>query len=157
MKTILYFVLLLGFASLGLASDTARENQTNDIREAVFRWQFDNNASGQQTNAQVYFLEIGTNGGDPADEFMKRFAEHKPPVRKKSECSADIRNGVLDKKTGEHGLIFRVWSIKWNSDTEVEARGGYYEGGRSASSNIYTLKLEKSKWKVINDKLVTIS
>jgi hypothetical protein len=157
MKIIAQLFLLVGFASLGLAADKSRENQTGDIREAVFRWQFDHNASGQQKKAQVYFLEIGQKGGDPSDEFMKRFVDHKPPVRKVSACSADAGKGVLDKTTGEKGLIFRVTSIDWKSDTEVDVQGGYYEAGESASGNTYTLKKEKGKWKVTNDKMHWIS
>jgi hypothetical protein len=65
MKTILHLLLSFAFTSFGLAADKARESQTDDIREAVFRWQFDHNGSGQQTNAQVYFLEIGDSGRCP--------------------------------------------------------------------------------------------
>ena len=54
------------------------------------------------------------------------------------------RQGCLGQKTGEQGLIFRVTSIKCISDTEVEAKGGYYEAGLSASGNIYTLKKERA-------------
>jgi hypothetical protein len=157
MKTTAYFFLLFAFTSLGLAADKTRDSQTDDIREAVFRWQFDHNASGQQTNAQVYFLEVGEKGGDPTDEFMKRFADHKPSVRKVSASSASAGKGVLDKKTGEKGLIFRVTSIEWKSDTEVDVSGGYYEAGLSASGNTYTLKKDKGKWKVTNDKMHWIS
>lgn len=54
-------------------------------------------------------------------------------------------------------LIFRVTSIKWKSDTEVDVSGGYYEAGLSASGNTYTVKKEKGKWKVTNDKMHWIS
>jgi hypothetical protein len=157
MKTSAIFCLLLAFASLGFAADKARESQTDDIREAVFRWQFDHNASGQQKKAQVYFLAIGEKGDDLTDEFMKRFADHKPPVRKVSACSSDAGKGVRDKKTGETGLIFRIRKIEWKSDTQVEVKGGYYEGGLSASGNTYTVKKENGKWKVTNDKMDWIS
>jgi hypothetical protein len=63
----------------------------------------------------------------------------------------------LDKKTGEQGLLFHITSIKCKSDAQVEVEGGYYEAGLSASGNIYTLKNERGKWKVTNDKLVEIS
>ena len=154
MKTIARLFLLFAFTSLGFAADKARESQTDDIREAVFRWQFEHNAS-----AQVYFLEVGEKEGDPSDEFIKRFAGNKPPVRKRSECSIDRRRrvGVLDKKTGEQGLIFRVRNIEWKSDTEVDVKAGYYEHGLSASGNTYTLKKEKGKWKVTKDKMDWIS
>ena len=157
MKAITQISLLSAFAWLGVAADNARENQTDDIREAVFRWQFDHNASGQNKKAQVYFLGIGDRGGDPTDEFMKRFADHKPPVRKVSACSADAGKGVRDKKTGETGLIFRVTKIEWKSDTEVRVKGGYYEAGLSASGNTYTVKKENGKWKVTKDKMDWIS
>src|SRR5882757_6179744 len=104
MKSILHLFLLFAFASVGLADDKVREGQTDDIREAVFRWQIDRDGSEQQTNAPVYFLQIGKKRGDPTDEFMKRFAKHKPPVRKVSACSSSGK-GVYEKKTGERGLI----------------------------------------------------
>ncbi|MBV10320.1 MAG: hypothetical protein CMN21_14010, partial [Rubinisphaera sp.] len=156
MKTVTSFLLLLIFASVGLSADDARKNQEDDVREAVFRWQFEHNASGQQKKAKAYYLQIGEKG-DPSDAFMKRFAEHKSPVRKVSACTADSGKGVLDKKTGERGLIFRVTSIEWKSDTEVDVKGGYYEGGLNASGNTYTVKKENGKWKVTNDKMHWIS
>ena len=157
MKSTATLFLLFAFASLGLGAADGRQSQEDDIREAAFRWQFDHNVSGQQKKAKVYFLAVGEKSADPSDEFIKRFADNKPPVRKRSECSADPGKGVLDKKTGGQGLMFLVTSIKWNSDTEVEVKGGYYESGRSASGNTYTLKKEKGKWKVTNDKLDEIA
>ncbi|MGO8925829.1 MAG: hypothetical protein ACLQU3_02885 [Limisphaerales bacterium] len=157
MRNITSLFLFLAFASVSVGADPARQRQEDDIREAVFRWQFDHNVSGQQKKAKVYFLSVGEKYGDPSDEFIKRFADNKPPVRKRSECTADAGKGVLDKKTGEQGLIFNVTSIKWSSDTEVEVEGGYYEAGLSASGNIYTVKKEKGKWKVTKDKMGWIS
>lgn len=65
MKTILHILLSFVFVSIGMADDKVRESQIDDIREAVFRWQFDHNASGQQAAAQVYFLEVGKKDADP--------------------------------------------------------------------------------------------
>jgi hypothetical protein len=144
-------------AQMEAGANQVRQSHEDDIREAVFRWQFDHNVSGQQKKAQAYFLSVGQKHDDPSDEFMKRFADNKPPVRKRSECSADPGKGVLDKKTGERGLLFHVTSIKWKSETQVEAEGGYYEAGRSASGNVYTLKKGNGRWVVTNDKLVEIS
>jgi len=159
MKNITSLSLLFVFASVGLSADDARKSQEDDIRESVFRWQFEHNASEQQENARVYFLEIGKKEGDPSDEFIKRFAGNKLPVRKRSECSVNMGRsvGVLDKKTGEKGLILSVRSIEWKSDTEVDVKGGYYEHGLSASGNTYTLKKVNGKWKVTNDKMNWIS
>ena len=41
--------------------------------------------------------------------------------------------------------------------TEVEVAGGYYEGGLSASGNVYRLKRVDGGWKVIEDGMEWIS
>ena len=56
MKALLNFILLLAFTSLCFAADNDRERQVDDIRETVFRWQFDHNASGQQKEADFFPL-----------------------------------------------------------------------------------------------------
>src|ERR1700676_2637782 len=124
---------------------TARLHEEDDIREAIFRYQFEHNASGQQKRAAVYCLSIGENA-DPSDEFIKRFANHNPPVRKISGCTVGPFDGVVDKLTHKLGLVFRVSSIKWISGTEVEATGGYYEAGLSASGNTFTVSKRLGKW-----------
>lgn len=136
----------------GLRAEKAGQSQTDDIREAVFRYLFDHNGSGQQKNAHAYYLGVGEKADDPTDQFMKRFSDHRPPVRKRSSCSSGD-DGVRDKITGEQGLIFHVGSIKWISDTEVEVYGGHYEGTLGASGHTYMVKKENGKWKVTEDKL----
>lgn len=153
MKTVVPFVAVL-IASVALADDQEREAQTDDIREAVFRWQFEHNASGLKKKAGAYFLQIGEKRGDPTDKFLKRFADHKPPVRKASGCHGDP---VRDKTTSEQGIIFSVTNIEWKSDTDVVVKGGYCEGGLSASGNTYTLKKDKGKWQVTGDRMDWIS
>ncbi|HLX95794.1 MAG TPA: hypothetical protein VKU37_08625 [Verrucomicrobiae bacterium] len=157
MKIIAQFFLLFAFTSLVLAADRARESQVDDIREAVLRYQFDHNASGQQKTAKVYFIGVGEKATDPSDDLIKRFADHKPPVRKASASHYVQGKGILDKKTGEQGLAFNVGNIKWISDTEVEVYGGYYEGNLSSSGNTYTVKKESGKWIVTKDKIDWIS
>lgn len=138
------------------AKAEARAKAEDDIREATFRYQFLHNASGLQQKADVYFLSLGGKDRDPSDEFMKRFADHKPPVKKVSQ-SAGRMEGVRDKATGGRGLIFRVEAIKWVSDTEVTVSGGYYEGGLSSSGNSYHLKKQKDKWVVEKSEMHWIS
>jgi len=135
-----------------LADDVARAKAEDDITETTFRYQFLHNASGLQRKARVYFLSIGENGNDPSDEFMKRFADHEPAVRKRSQSK-----GGMVGVAPEFGLIFRVEKIKWISDTEVEVEGGYYEAGASSSVNTYYLKKERAKWVVTKDVMHAIS
>ena len=119
MKNIAQPLLVLALTSVGLAADKVRQSQTDDIREAVFRWQFDHNAFGMQKKAQAYFLEVGEKGGDQADDFLKRFTDHKPPVRKVSACTASADKGVLDKKDGREGPDFSRYAHR----VEVRERG----------------------------------
>lgn len=125
-----------------------------DMAEAVFRYQFEHNASGQQTNAAAYFLEFGN--FDPDDAFISRFNGHNPPVKKRSQCSTKGMQ-VTDKKTGKPGLIFSIDKIVMTGPDTTEASGGYYEGGLSSSGNTYYLKRRNGKWFVEKDIMHWIS
>ncbi len=122
----------------------------SDMAEAVFRYQFLHNESGQQTNAAAYFLEIA--GEDPDDAFMRRFAGNHPPIKKWSDCSIEDTK-VVDKETGKTGLIFTLKVISIKNDVTAEAEGGYYEAGLSASGNTYYLEKHDGKWIVTKDTL----
>src|SRR5689334_427177 len=133
----LCIALVSATAILSRAADISRESQVNDIREAVFRYQFEHNASGQQQSAHDYYLAIGDKDSDPSDEFMKRFAHHKPPVRKASASRIVPSTGaVVNRRNGRTGLLFNVSAITWVSDTEVNVIGGYSEGNVSASGDL---------------------
>ncbi len=151
----LLFIFMAGCVSS--ATDAARLIQEDNIREAVFRYQFDHNASGQQKKATVYCLSVGKGRSDPSEDFMRRFADHKPPVRKVSECQINPYKGVLDKHTGAPGLAFRITRLTWISDTEAEVEGGCYEAGLSSSGNTYTVVKQHGTWKVSSDRMNWIS
>jgi hypothetical protein len=139
---------VLVFLPASMASD-ATASQQDDIREAVFRYQFDHNQSGLQGNAHAYCLAatIGEKEVDPSDQFIKRFAHHKPPVRKASACHwAKVR--VVENRWGKPALIFFVSKINWTSDEEATVNGGYREGNMSSSVCSYAVKKENGKWTV---------
>jgi hypothetical protein len=151
-KSIVQILLATAFALVCGAADMPRQIQTDDIREVVFRHQLDSWDSYMQKTKRVYFLSVGEQDEDPSDDFIKRFANHKPPVRKASASKKGPHLEVMDKNTGEAGLILRVSSIMRISDIEVEVQGGYDQSGRSASGNIYTVKKINGKWSVTQDK-----
>lgn len=130
----------------GPSSPVEREKVENDIREAVFRWQMENNHSGGGMNIPGYFLQL-EDKKDPSDEFMKRFSGHELDLKKASERP--------EKKPGY--VTFIIDSITWVTDTQVSVKGGYYQGPRSASGNTYILELENGSWKVKKDTLDWIS
>ena len=160
--TTILIILTAIFAACKESSPvTVTTDPNDDIREAVFRYQFEHNESGLQQTANYYFIGLHNPGDsifyrDLSDSFLSRFSGNIPPVKKVSQCDESF-NGVFDKDTGERGLIFRIESITFQSDEEVEVRGGYFEGGLSASGNIYTVKKVQGVWQVTKDELQWIS
>lgn len=159
MKTLVHFVVLLAFADSIFAVEPKREDQADDICEAVFRYQIGLEPPGEKENSPAFFLAVvqddyivsssskrnDSNSLDPSDEFMKRFADFKQPVRKYSKCNVEA---ATDKVTGAKGLILLITSITWKTDSEVEVRSGANRGPSHSSGYRYTLKKEKGKWTV---------
>jgi hypothetical protein len=141
--------LLIVCASGCVPNDAERLKEEDDIREAVFSYQFLHNASGRQQNAKVYFLSLHEGGKDPSDEFMKRFAGHTPEVKKVSQCTED--DDIRDMQTGAPGIVFRVTGIRWITAQRVEVFGGYFEGYLSSSGNTYYVEKKDGKWIVVQD------
>ena len=152
------WVVLLAMLAGACASTPAGldGDEETDIREAVFRYQFEHNASSKQQSAEYYCL-VTKGPKDPPPELMKRFAGHAPVVVPVSECRIDIELGVSRGTVSGRGLMFNVGDIKWISPTEVEVTGGYYEHGLSSSGNVYRLKHDGGVWKVIGDTMEWIS
>ncbi|MCW5555100.1 MAG: hypothetical protein KIS67_23415 [Verrucomicrobiae bacterium] len=132
-----------------------RAKVESDIREAVFRYQFQHDGSALLNNAVAYYIAI--KGRDPTDEFIQRFAGHIPPMKKASLCIIDAREGVRDVKTDQRGLRFDVGSVKWIGDTQAEVSGGFYKHGLSASGNTYDLTQQNGIWCVTRIKLLWMS
>ncbi len=127
----------------------------NDIREAVFRYQFKHNKSGGQQSVDYYFLDLGPEGATP--EFMARFDGHSPTVLPVSKATASPSEGVSHKDHGGRGLILKVGAIQWIDERTVDVEGGYYEAGLSASGNTYRVEWTSGKWTVTNDTMHWIS
>jgi hypothetical protein len=86
------------------------EKENQDICEVVFRYQFKHNASvaQQNTNTIVIFKQ------DPPDEFLARFTDNTPPVKKGS----DFAKGK--------GLVFSIGSINRIDENTAQVNGGFY-------------------------------
>lgn len=153
-------LLIVSLSMLAACSRTgyrqAADDPALDVQEAVFRYQFEHNASSQKQSADFYCLGL-RDKQDPPEELMRRFAGHSPEVFPASQCTADARLGVSHGAIPGSGLIFSITEIKWISDSEVEVSGGYYEGGLSSSGNVYRLKRVAGKWQVLEDGMEWIS
>jgi hypothetical protein len=136
--------------SLGWASDE------DDIREAVFRYQFTNNRAGANPFANIFYLSV-EDGRDPTDEFMARFQNPAHRVKKVSQCTASVSDGVKDRKTEKPGVILRVENIIWISEDEVSVDGGHYVDGLNRADNVHQVVREDGKWIVKDEQNLCIS
>ena len=123
-----------------------REVSEPDILEAVFRYQFEHNASGIQDKAEKYCLAI-TGGEKPSAEFLRRFEGNRPPVVAADQC---------DRRSGRN-LFFQAKIESWESDSEAVVRGGYYEGNLSSSRETFRVVWEDGRWVVEDARLEVIS
>ena len=127
MRQLVFFTLLLAAAAAAAlpaqkaADDASRAAQEDDVREAVFRYQFRNAG----VNLAYHFIAVDDK--NPSDAFVKRFKDDDPPVRPISESKVEKKpiRTVVSKKDGQNGIIFRVGHIRWISDTKVDVDGSY--------------------------------
>lgn len=131
----------------------------DQVREAVFKHLFKQNASGMKERAAFYFLSLGDSDKpqDPSPALMARFAEHRPRVEPVSRARISVEEGIRHRETGEKGIVFRVTAIKRVSDDVMEVEGGYHEGTLSASGNVFRVERKNGVWVVTDDKMQWIA
>jgi len=129
-----------------LSTSPARAAAEDDIAEAVFRYEFDHNASSIQRRAEKYCLSLP---GErmPSTELLRRFEGNHPPVGPADQC---------ERKSGRN-LFFRVLKLDWRKDNEVWVRGGYWEGNLSSSIELFRVVNEQGKWVVKGARMEAIS
>jgi hypothetical protein len=141
MRLLLLLLLPLLCSSCGPSAKLNRAKAQDDIREAVFRYQF---AQFQHGAERIYFLRIA--GEDPSDEFMHRFSADKTPVKKASES-----------EPGTRGVTCEVGQTKWTGEKSVEIPASYRIGEKGAARYMFFLKWDNGKWKVTRRKFLGAS
>jgi hypothetical protein len=141
MRMKLVLIILVSISPIIALSGTGISTDNLDIAETVLRYEFKNaNSSGQD---MIYFIEI--EGKDPDDNFMKRFEDHKPLVKKGSQCSTD-KMGVRDRATGHSGEIFSVKKIVFISKDYATVDCEHYMPINNDVVKIYYLTRVNRKW-----------
>jgi len=130
----------------GSATSVSRTAAEPEIYEAVFRYQFDHNASAIQKRAEKYCLSL-PGERTPDAQFLQRFGDHHPPVVAADQC----------ERKGGQSLFFRIQRLDWHKDNEVWVRGGYWEGNLSSSIELYRVLHENGKWVVKGARMEAIS
>ena len=143
----LIFGLILAFMFTQAGNPTSKTQAEDDIREAVFRYQFAHDATQQKPITKIYFISI-ENNKDPDDRFLKRFAGSTPIVKQVSQAGYS-KNGIdsiIDKTSGEAGIIFSVGIVNWINENEVEVKGSYYVANLFAGGCNYRIVRTDNVW-----------
>ncbi len=161
MRRVIMAVLFLALTSPLLGAVQVSEHDRDAIREVIFN-DLMRGEPGQREGYRVYFLSVGmtfTNNrpvyDGPSEELVRRFSRRSPPVRSASRC-AHKGSWVVDKETGERGILFGV-SVGSASETEAEATGSVFRAGLNGYSNKYWLSKKGGKWKITKPKVNSIS
>lgn len=130
------------------------------VRLAVFRYLLDHNASSGQSHVPFACLEVyqGDLVQDPSPFVMAAMRGTTPRVVPGTACEQSS-DGVFLK--GDHarrrGLVFRTAEMTIDGDRAI-VEGGYFEGGLSASGNVYTVERQRDgSWRVTKDRMKWIS
>ena len=146
---VLLFLAEAGCAGGGPPREAGPEDEAAAL-EAVFRYQFDHNASSIRTAASLYCLCLpaaGREGGDPANDLLAHFAGNRPPAAACSACALSAGR-IVERASGKSALSFYVAQVRWLPNGEAEVEGGYREGTASASRNRFRVVRRGAGWAV---------
>ncbi|HSZ64556.1 MAG TPA: hypothetical protein VK828_22350 [Terriglobales bacterium] len=151
-----------------------RSTDGQDIREAVIRKQMEDwikssdrneaeakdneeKAIAKKLNFRIFFVSL--DGEDPSDEFLAKFKDVPRIVKKvsDSEIGKVQRMPVVDKSSGERGIIFSADKVHWRSKDSAEVEGGYHCDGLCGAGLRFRVKRENGKWIVKSSKMDWIS
>jgi hypothetical protein len=127
------------------ASESPRAAQEDNIREAVFRYQF------QHVELIFAYHFIAIDGKNPSEAFLQRFRDLDPPVRPLSEAERVKKpmRMVVNKNDQKQGVIFYLGPVKWISDTKADVEGRFECGDTCDEySGVYHVSGQGNSWVV---------
>lgn len=127
-----------------------RTSAEDDVRETVFRHQLGDSHRG------IYFLQV-EDAKEPSSYLLDRLSDTKCRIKPLSAAQKGGMDGVVDRETGERGMIFRVDAIRWIDETKCEVEGGYWADGLAADGNVYQVELKDGIWTVVGEEMLWIS
>jgi hypothetical protein len=64
---------------------------------------------------------------------------------------------VVDKSSGERGIIFSADKVHWRGKDSAEVEGGYHCNGLCGAGFRFRLKREKGEWVILSSKMEWVS
>jgi hypothetical protein len=148
MKAILIPVLmaaLVAAPSLQKGGEPSRADQEDNLREAVFHYQF------KSFELLVAYHFISVNGKNPSAAMLQRFHGEQPPVLPVSEAEKVKKPMKLVQNRNDYkqGVLFNQGQIKWISDTKADVDGSFECGDIcDEATGVYHASRQDNKWVV---------
>lgn len=135
----------------------------DDIRETVFVSLLDQYV---RTTINVFlpqdklkhepcFLQV-ENKQDPSPALLTRLKNLSYECKPSSQAEISAY-GVIDRKTGQRGILFRIDDIQMLSTKNAKVVGGYFSYGLAASGDIFQVDIIDENWVVTKIENVWIS
>jgi hypothetical protein len=83
---------------------------------------------------------------DPPDNFVERLQAAGIPARKASQSSRDVHTRVVDKFTGEPGIIYSAGVLRWINNTKVVVRRGCDVANLAGGATDCVMEMKDGKW-----------
>lgn len=149
MKAILVSVLMAAFVAAPAlqknAGEPSRADQEDNLREAVFHYQF------KSFELLVAYHFISVNGKNPSAAMLQRFHGEQPPVLPVSEAEKLKKPMKLIQNRNDYkqGVLFNQGQIKWISDTKADVDGSFECGDIcDEAAGVYHASRQDNKWVV---------
>jgi hypothetical protein len=135
-------VLICGCTTTSTREYRAREEER--IREVVLLERL----ALRDTNRVVFvsFEDSARNFIDPSDAVIARIRAAGIPARKASEAGRDGQTYVVDKASGEVGVIYYAGALRWLSDSKVEVIEGSTCASLCGGFTEFIMTKKDGKW-----------
>jgi hypothetical protein len=133
--------------------------EEENVKEVVFRLQIEHGRVDDIYYLSFTSIDSKTNkliDSDPSGEFIHRFNGLPQKVKPVSQCDL-IDFFVKDKITGEKGIILRIRSVSWLSETEALIESSSYRGPLDAGGINYKVQFQNNKWKIVSSEAMWVS
>jgi len=151
--TLLAVLVLCGCTTVSTRQYRADEEQK--IREVVLL----EDLALRDTNREVFvaFQDSDASRIDPSEAVISRIRAAGIPARKASESTRDQHTIVIDKASGNPGVIYYAGVLRWVNDAKVEVIAGSTCASLSGGFTELVMEKREGKWiRTKTKRMVTI-
>lgn len=138
------FAALIACGCTTTATLQYRVCEEQKIREAVLL----EHLALRDTNRVVFVAFRNPSGGrlDPSDAVVSRIRAAGIPARKASESTTDEHTIVIDRSSGQRGVIYYAGVVRWFSNSKVEVVTGSTCASLGGGFSVFIMKKEDGRW-----------